>query len=248
MSTTTKKTTPQGVRYTDAQKKEVVDFILSYNAANGRGGQSKAAAKFKISQITIASWLKAAGASAPKTGTETKAPKATAAPKTAKAAKATKATKSAKAPKAAKAKKAAKAPKAAGKSKVGTRYTDAQKKEITDFVASYNAANGRGGQSKAAAKYNVSPLTVMAWLKAPGGKTAAKKTVKKGVRYVAPGKAAKAAKAAKVSKATKAPKASVSGSFDAKLSSLLALSKEIAKAESALAQLNAKFKSLKASL
>jgi hypothetical protein len=229
MSTITKKKTTKGVRYTDAQKKEVVDFILSYNAANGRGGQSKAAAKYKISQITIASWLKAAGAPAPQTATatEVKAPKATKAPKAAKTPKAKKAPK---------AKEAAKAPKAAAKSKAGTRYTDEQKKEVTDFVASYNAANGRGGQSKAAAKFNVSPLTVMAWLKSSGGKGVAKKVSKK------------AAKVAKAPKAAKATKSNASGSFDAKLSSLLALSKEIAKAEAALAQLKSKFSSLKASL
>ena len=224
MSTTTKKTTPKGIRYTDAQKKEVVDFIQSYNAANGRGGQSKAAAKFKISQITVASWLKSAGSSAPKPSAETTAAKAPQAPA------AKKVTKAKKAP------KAAKAPKAGGKSKAGTRYTDEQKKEVTDFVASYNAKNGRGGQSKAAAKFKVSPLTVMAWLKTSGGKGAAKKVVKK------------AAKVAKAPKAAKAAKSKASGGFDGKLSSLLALSKEIAKAEAALAQLNAKFKSIKASL
>ena len=61
MSTTTKKASTKGVRYTDTQKKEVVDFAVNYNNTNGRGGQSKAAEKFGISQITIASWLKAAG-------------------------------------------------------------------------------------------------------------------------------------------------------------------------------------------
>lgn len=230
MSTTTKNKAPRGVRYTDAQKKEVIDFALNYNAANGRGGQSKAADKFKISQITIASWLKSAGPTTPKASSEAKAPKPAKAPKAAKAAKA---------PKAAKTPKAAKAPKAA-KSTVGTRYTDTQKKEVTDFVATYNAANGRGGQSKAAAKYKISPLTVMAWLKASGGTAKVKKALKKGTKYVAPGKAAQ--------KALKATKSPTSGSFDAKLGSLLALSKEIAKTEATLAQLNAKFKSLKASL
>ncbi len=114
MSTTTKNKSLKGVRYTDAQKKEVVDFALSYNAANGRGGQSKAAEKFKISQITIASWLKAAGASAPKAASEEKAPKAAKAAKAPKAAKAAKAPKAPKAPKAAKAPKAPKAPKLPG--------------------------------------------------------------------------------------------------------------------------------------
>lgn len=229
MSTTTKKKAAQGVRYTDAQKKEVVDFALSYNSTNGRGGQSKAAEKFKISPITIASWLKAGGASAPKkTGTVTKAPVKTAqAPKAAKAAEAPKAVE------APKATKAAKAPKKAGKSKAGTRYTPEEKKQVVDYVASYNATNGRGGQSKAAAKFKVSPLTVMAWLKASGGKPTVKKAAKKGARKAAQAKAAKV---------------EASGGFDSKLRSLLALRQEIGKAEAALAQLNAKFRTLKASL
>jgi transposase-like protein len=214
---------PKSIRYTDAQKKEVVDFASSYNAANGRGGQSKAAEKFKISQITIAGWLKSANASASKADAKVKAPKA---------AKAVKAPKTAKTPKAAKAPKAPKAAKPAGKVKVaknqvGKRYTPEQKAEITGFVTSYNAANGRGGQSKAAEKYNVSPLTIMAWLKASGKKTKVKKSV---------------------SKAAKSPTATISSAFDVKLASLLALSKEISKAEAALAQMNARFKKMKAAL
>lgn len=215
MSTTTKKKSTKGVRYTDAQKKEVIDFAVAYNASNGRGGQSKAAAKFGISQLTIASWLKGSGAA--------KAPKA------AKAVKAPKVPKAAKAPKKTK----------AGKSKVGTRYTAEQKKEVVDFTVSYNAANGRGGQSKAAEKFKISPLTVMAWLKASGVSSGLKKGA---------GKVAKAPKAAKAQKAAKAPKGSEPGSFDAKLASLLALSREITKAEAELARLVSKFNTAKASL
>lgn len=225
MSNTTIQKASKSVRYTDQQKKEVVDFILSYNAANGRGGQSKAAEKFKISQITIASWLKAAGAPAPKAAAKVKKPKAAKTPKVAKAAKAPKKAKAVKAPKVTKAPKAAKA--APAKAKLGKRYTTEQKKEITDFVATYNAANGRGGQSKAAEKFKVSPLTVMAWLKASGGKAKVKKSI---------------------SKVAKSPTASVSSAFDGKLASLLALSKEISKAEAALVKMNAQFKKMKAAL
>jgi DNA-binding transcriptional regulator YdaS (Cro superfamily) len=212
MSTTTKKKSTKGIRYTDAQKKEVIDFAVSYNAANGRGGQSKAAAKFGVSQLTVAGWLKSSG--------------------TPKAAKAPAAAKAPKAPKAAKAPKKAKA----GKSKAGTRYTDEQKKEVVDFAVGYNEANGRGGQSKAAAKFKISPLTVVAWLKAAGVKGGAKKGT------------AKVAKAVKAPKAAKTATAPVSGSFDAKLTSLLAMSKEITKAEAELAKLVSKFNAAKASL
>ena len=210
MSTTPKKTSTKGIRYTDAQKKEVVDFAVNYNAANGRGGQSKAAEKFNISQLTIAGWLKSSGTPAP--------------------------AKAAKVAKAAKPAKVAKKAKAEGASKVGTRYTDEQKQEVVDFTVAYNEANGRGGQSKAAAKFGVSPLTVMAWLKSAGVKGGAKKV------------AVKAPKAAKAAKPAKVAKSSSGSDFDSKLSALQALRKEIASAEAALDKLNAKFDSLKASL
>ena len=226
MSTTTKKTSTKGVRYTDAQKKEVVDFAVNYNAANGRGGQSKAAEKFMISQLTVATWLKASGAPAPKSGGAVKAAKA---PKAAKAAKTPKAP------------KAEKAPKAQGTNKLGSRYTDDQKKDLTDFVVAYNAANGRGGSSRAAKKFGVSPLTVIAWLKAAGVQGSANKGAKKAAK-AAPAKAPKAAKTAKKVNGVS------SGGFSAKLTSLLSLSGLIDKAEAELAELKAKFSSLKASL
>ena len=214
MSTTTKKTSMKGVRYTDAQKQEVIDFATSYNVANGRGGQSKAAEKFNISQLSVATWLKAAGA-----------------PKSVKAAKA---------PKAPKAEKAPKAPKVGGKVKPGTRYTPEQKKAVTDFVVSYNEENGRGGSSTAVKKFGISPLTVIAWLKAAGvtGSTnKAKKITKAGT-----------AKALKEPKAAKYVSGGAVGGFSAKLSSMLSLSGQIDKAEAELANLKAEFSSLKASL
>ena len=63
MSTSSKKNVVRGKRYTTEEKEKVVTFVSEYNAANGRGGQSTAAAKFGISQLTIASWLKNAGVS-----------------------------------------------------------------------------------------------------------------------------------------------------------------------------------------
>ena len=49
------------VRYNQKTKDEVVKFIQDYNSKNGRGGQSAAAKKYKITPITISSWLKKAG-------------------------------------------------------------------------------------------------------------------------------------------------------------------------------------------
>lgn len=46
-------------RYTDAKKKEILDFIV----AQGRGGQTKAVAKYKVTAATIAAWKKKAGGS-----------------------------------------------------------------------------------------------------------------------------------------------------------------------------------------
>jgi len=44
-------------RYSEAEKKEILDFI----EAQGRGGQTKAVKKFKVTAATIASWKKKAG-------------------------------------------------------------------------------------------------------------------------------------------------------------------------------------------
>lgn len=59
MSTNNKKGAGKGKRYTDAEKKEIIAFVEKVNAEKGRGGQSAAAKKFGISQLTISSWLKA---------------------------------------------------------------------------------------------------------------------------------------------------------------------------------------------
>lgn len=57
MSTKNKKAAATGIRYSDAQKKEVVDFVAQYNSSNGRGGQSAAAKKFKVTPLTVATWI-----------------------------------------------------------------------------------------------------------------------------------------------------------------------------------------------
>lgn len=72
MSTSNKKDVVRGKRYTPEEKDKVVSYVADYNAANGRGGQSSAAAKFSISQLTIAAWLKNAGMSGRNTGSGVK--------------------------------------------------------------------------------------------------------------------------------------------------------------------------------
>ncbi len=223
MSTTTNPTSRKGVRYTDEQKKEITDFVADYNAANNRGGQAKASEKYGVSQLTISTWIKGSGTSSKK------------------------AKKADKAPKAAKAPKAPKAPKEAKKAKSGrggSRYTAEQKQEVVDFVTDYNSDNGRGGQSKAADKFGVSPLTVMAWLKAAGVKKGGRKAVSTLT------KADKAPKAEKVVKAAKAASKSsaTASNFDAQLTNLLALSKDVSKAQNELDKAIAKFESAKAAL
>jgi len=118
----------------------------------------------------------------------------------------------------------------------GKRYSSEQKQEIVDFVNGFNADNGRGGQSAASKKFGISQLTVASWLKNAGSAPAA--PAKRGPK---PGKAAAAKTAA-------AAGSSKSGGISGKLSALLALGNEIEKAENSLAQLKAKFDSIKASL
>jgi hypothetical protein len=241
MSITTKNKAVQTIRYTDAQKKEVVDFVVNHNAANKSGGQSTAVTKFKISPITIASWLKAAGVSAPKV--KAKAKKASKAKKAAQP----KATPKVEAPPSIPEKTVASLPtkdvstpstkatptkatptKATpSKANAVIRYTPQQKAEVLAFVASHNAANIRGGQSTAATKFNISPITVMAWIKAAGAPKAETKDVKPAATAKTPAN---------------------SNGINAKLTALLALSNQITKAETELAKLNAKFSSLKATL
>ena len=61
MSTKVKKAATTGVRYSDAQKKEIVDYVIQYNSSKGRGGQSAASKKFKVTPLTISAWIKASG-------------------------------------------------------------------------------------------------------------------------------------------------------------------------------------------
>lgn len=207
MSTKNKKAAPTGVRYSETQKKEVVDFVSQYNSSKGRGGQSAAAKKFKVTPLTISAWIKAYGA-----------------PKAKKAAPAAKAAPVAKAAPAPAAKTVAVVKSVKGpKNKKGMRYSAEQKQEVVDFVASYNAQNGRGGQSHAAAKFGLSVLTVSSWLK----------------------KAGTSAKAGKLSASIVSP---VSAGLAAKVTSFIAVGEEIRKAEAALQALRAKYDSLKSSI
>lgn len=63
MSTSTKKDIVRGKRYTAEEKSKIISFVESYNSSKGRGGQSAAAKKFGVSQLTVSGWLKGAGVS-----------------------------------------------------------------------------------------------------------------------------------------------------------------------------------------
>lgn len=213
MSTKNKKVAPTGIRYTDAQKQEIVDFVAKYNADNGRGGQSAASKKYKVTQLTIAGWIKSLGGKS-----SAKAKPAAAKPAAASAAA------SAPAPaKLARDEKVVRLAKPApGKSSKGIRYTPAQKQEVIDFVTSYNAANGRGGQSHAAKRFGLSVLTVSSWLKSSGAK------IRKGkVSFV---------------------NAGISPALTAKVQNLISLGEEIRKVEAELQTLRAKYESARASV
>jgi len=190
-----------GIRYSDALKKQVIEFVEKHNSEKGRGGQSAAAAKFKITPLTIATWLKAAGVKTTGSKVAKKAAKKTTKNAAKKAAKKT-------AKKAAK-KAVVKAKKAARKAtKKGIRYSDDYKKQVVDYVKSYNQSKGRGGQNQAAKKFNLSVLTVSAWLKAAGVKNPARKPLAK--------------KAAAVKKAARKAAKQVKGAVQSELEALKA--------------------------
>lgn len=52
-----RKKAPQGTRYTDEQKKAVLDYVAAVNEQKGRGGMSAAARKFKITPLTVSAWI-----------------------------------------------------------------------------------------------------------------------------------------------------------------------------------------------
>jgi hypothetical protein len=54
----------KGRRYTAKEKAEILDYVDKVNAEKGRGGQSAASKKYKISPLTISSWNKSRGSSA----------------------------------------------------------------------------------------------------------------------------------------------------------------------------------------
>ncbi|MFT3990315.1 MAG: hypothetical protein QM680_02790 [Luteolibacter sp.] len=105
----------------------------------------------------------------------------------------------------------------------GRRYTQAEKKQVIEFVETYNSEHGRGGQSAAASKFKISQLTIAGWLKSWGAPLTSKRN---------------GGKLQGTQKTT----------FNAKLNSLLTLSQEIEQTEKELIKLKAKFKALKSSL
>ena len=50
-----------GRRYSDKEKKEIVEFAKNHDAAHGRGGKSAAVKKFQISPISLATWISKSG-------------------------------------------------------------------------------------------------------------------------------------------------------------------------------------------
>lgn len=58
MSTKKKVNSAKGRRYTQAEKADILAYVDKVNAQKGRGGQSAASKKFKISPLTISSWIR----------------------------------------------------------------------------------------------------------------------------------------------------------------------------------------------
>lgn len=54
---------------------------------------------------------------------------------------------------------------------MAVRYDQKTKDEVVAFIENHNKENGRGGQSAAAEKYGVSPITIANWLRIAGVKS-----------------------------------------------------------------------------
>ena len=90
---------------------------------------------------------------------------------------------------------------------MATRYDQKPKDQVVAFIVDYNARNGRGGQSAAAKKWKLNPITVKAWMEKAG--------------VASPGKAAK--KKARLA----AGKSGRSGSASAALKRMIAIQEKI---------------------
>ena len=90
---------------------------------------------------------------------------------------------------------------------MATRYDQKTKDQVVAFIVDYNARNGRGGQSAAAKKWKLNPITVKAWMEKAG--------------VASPGKAAK--KKARLA----AEKSGRSGSASAALKRMIAIQEKI---------------------
>ena len=141
--------------------------------------------------------------------------------------------------------KTAAAPAAKKSAVKGKRYTPAEKKEILTFIEEYNTKNGRGGQSHAAQKFNVSQITLANWLKSDGKPKTKKSSKKAAAKKTA---APKTAAAPAPAPAPAAKAVATTGSLQVKLSRLLELDQAIATTEASLATMKNEFTTLKNSL
>jgi len=94
------------------------------------------------------------------------------------------------------------------------RYDQKTKDEVVAFIQKYNDENGRGGQSAAAKKYKLNPITVRSWMEKAGVAT--------------PGKSSKRKKrAGRKARATPARNASAPKSTSAALKRMVKLQEQI---------------------
>ncbi|MDA8909087.1 hypothetical protein N9I65_02810 [bacterium] len=120
------------------------------------------------------------------------------------------------------------------------RYDQKTKDEVVAFITRYNEENGRGGQSAAAAKWKLNPITVKAWMEkagvaSPGKSSKKKKKAAKGTRKPA------AAKAPQAARGTKATSTKSSGSVAGSLKRMVEIQEQIE-------SLQAEYESLKSTL
>ncbi|MCH1410196.1 MAG: hypothetical protein L7V87_14290 [Verrucomicrobiales bacterium] len=59
------------------------------------------------------------------------------------------------------------------------RYDQKTKDGVVAFIQKYNDENGRGGQSAAAKKYKLNPITIRAWMEKAGVASPGKSSKKK---------------------------------------------------------------------
>lgn len=128
------------------------------------------------------------------------------------------------------------------------QYDQKFKDEVVAFIVEYNKEKGRGGQSAAAKKWNLNPITVRNWLEKAGVPTAGKGSKKKRTAKKAGRRTKSSAGAASSGSSSASSASSASGASGASGGSVNASLKRMVAIQDQITELQREYDALKAKI